>query len=340
VELLVVITIIGILIALLLPAVQAAREAARKAQCSNNLKQIGLALHSYYSANNTFPSGTRSNCTGAVNAQGFSWSVPLLAFAEMQPLWDALDKSGNLCGPIGSPNCRHNTWNIYNGQQLVGVRISWLTCPSSPLPPVVLTTQTIPGPQGITSSNYVAITGATYYGLTGVTDPTYDYTSTAAQHMAGIQSHRGVLLENDCLRFSDITDGSSNTIVIGEQSNYCYGATVTGGQLDCRSDFLQGFTMGSLPATYANATSGAADRRWYNTTTVRYGVNFNDVTADGIGDNTGNNDGANRPILAAHSGGANVLMADASVHFLSASIQLKTLFDLCNRNDGATVLNY
>ncbi len=88
VELLVVITIIGILIALLLPAVQAAREAARRMQCTNNLKQIGLAMHTYHDALRSFP-------PGSVRApQGHTWFTFILLFMEQRPLYDQLDPQG------------------------------------------------------------------------------------------------------------------------------------------------------------------------------------------------------------------------------------------------------
>jgi prepilin-type N-terminal cleavage/methylation domain-containing protein len=92
IELLVVIAIIAVLIALLLPAVQAAREAARRAQCVNNLKQIGLGMHNYISANSTFPPGIKACCWG-------TWLVFVLPYIEQQPLF--------------------NSWNTY-GSTLVG----------------------------------------------------------------------------------------------------------------------------------------------------------------------------------------------------------------------------
>jgi prepilin-type N-terminal cleavage/methylation domain-containing protein len=94
VELLVVIAIIGILIALLLPAVQAAREAARRLHCSNNLKQMGLALHNYESANRVFPSGSRSHRSDNSWTWGHAWAVCILPFAEQNALYDQFDMVG------------------------------------------------------------------------------------------------------------------------------------------------------------------------------------------------------------------------------------------------------
>ena len=93
VELLVVIAIIGILIALLLPAVQAAREAARRLQCTNNLKQIGLAMHGYHDGLRSFPIGSPRA------ADGFSWHAAILPFLEQKPLYDQLAPTGVIPPP-------------------------------------------------------------------------------------------------------------------------------------------------------------------------------------------------------------------------------------------------
>ena len=97
VELLVVIAIIGILVALLLPAVQSAREAARRMQCQNNLKQLALALHNYHTAHATFPPAGFYDGGGA-NGSTLSWHTTVLPFIEQQNLYDALDRDG----PYGS----------------------------------------------------------------------------------------------------------------------------------------------------------------------------------------------------------------------------------------------
>ena len=88
IELLVVIAIIAVLIALLLPAVQAAREAARRSQCTNNLKQIGLAMHNYESANGSFPPGEKGCCWG-------TWHVFILPFVEQSTLYNAWNSYGS-----------------------------------------------------------------------------------------------------------------------------------------------------------------------------------------------------------------------------------------------------
>src|SRR5262249_2889713 len=102
IELLVVITIIGVLIALLLPAVQSALEAERRAQCVNNLNQLGLALHNYHSAHQTLPPGYVSNFDSSGNdtGPGWSWAAMLLPQMEQRPLFDAI----NFGTPIEAPS--------------------------------------------------------------------------------------------------------------------------------------------------------------------------------------------------------------------------------------------
>ena len=95
VELLVVIAIIGILVALLLPAIQAAREAARRIQCRNNLKQLGVAVQNYHDTNLAFPSGTRSHQMTAGWVWGHAWPVAILPFSEQRALYDQLDLIGS-----------------------------------------------------------------------------------------------------------------------------------------------------------------------------------------------------------------------------------------------------
>src|SRR5690349_9479449 len=95
VELLVVIAIIGILVAMLLPAVQSAREAARRMQCSNNLKQMGLALHNYNAANGVFPSGSRSHYSDTSWTWGHAWGVAILPYTEQVNLYDKFDMVGS-----------------------------------------------------------------------------------------------------------------------------------------------------------------------------------------------------------------------------------------------------
>jgi prepilin-type N-terminal cleavage/methylation domain-containing protein len=321
VELLVVIAIIGILVAMLLPAVQAAREAARRMQCSNNLKQMGLALHNYNTANRVFPSGSRSHYSDTSWTWGHAWGVAILPFCEQTNLYDKFDMKGTTTANTGLVyKSSSASYNTYNGKLIAGLVIPYMWCPSSSLDKFGLKGTEIPGDAGAFSPTYTAITGAVDHRSKVNRD------GETNQHQArGTQSSGGVLIANDFLSFEAIRDGATNTILLGEQSDWCYASNGT--RVNCRSDFGHGFTMGAVPP-------GNFDKRWFNTTTVRYGINHRAWNSTGVGDEYY---GCNRPIQSAHPGGAHVVAGDASVHFLSEAMDLQTLFNLSNRDDGNVV---
>ncbi|MBN2291168.1 MAG: DUF1559 domain-containing protein [Pirellulales bacterium] len=318
------IAIIGILIALLLPAVQAAREAARRAQCSNNLKQIGLAMLNYESANNAFPPGCSSHGDAGAWTWGFAWGVFIMPYTEQDSAYAQLDTTGETCpgrhtGLIYSNSSA--TFNVYNGRILHGLPMPHLFCPSSPLQQRVLKVAApyAPGPEGVASPTYTAITGAVDHQSA----INKDGQSNLHRHK-GIVSNGGILLPRKGSSFRDITDGSTNTILVGEQSDWCIASNGT--QVNCRSDYGHSFTMGCVPLD-------STDDRWFNTTTVRYRINHKDWNSTGIGDQYY---ACNRPIQSAHPGGAQVALGDGSVRFLGEELDLQTLYDMCNRDDGRT----
>ena len=186
VELLVVITIIGVLIALLLPAVQAAREAARRLQCQNHLKQIALALHSYHDANQVFPpSGLIAN---EIPDHGLSWHVLVLPYLEQLGMYDqiiAMDPADFWLGP--------------GAQQ----RMSGYICPSTPETPMA----EYPGQEMNVSTNYYAIHGA---GRNG-------HIKTLETVHCGNYYTDGIMYPNSATRIADIADGTSNTLLLGER---------------------------------------------------------------------------------------------------------------------------
>jgi len=182
VELLVVIAIIGILVALLLPAVQSAREAARRSQCQNNLKQIGLALQMYHDTYKVFPSASGGGGTH------WSWSARILPYFELAHLHDLIDFSVgyNLYNPRGSNNEAMKTF------------IPTYQCPSAPRNVLVSCCAAIPGYKDVAETNYSAT----------ATDSTVEH----ARDPEGT----GVMFLRSEVKMSHITDGTSNTFMVTE----------------------------------------------------------------------------------------------------------------------------
>jgi prepilin-type N-terminal cleavage/methylation domain-containing protein len=201
VELLVVIAIIGVLIALLLPAVQAAREAARRAQCKNNLKQIGLALQTYHTANNRFPTGASPVEAGFL-PRYLGWHWRILSYLE----GDAASRTAygeSLSCSVNDPDCSMQS-------KLSHFKIPTFLCPSCP-------TDQYPGSTGDIRylCHYVGIMGP--IGTNPATGQNYasslvDGSTTEDCRVAT----QGVLLRDDTVKIEDITDGTSNTLVVGE----------------------------------------------------------------------------------------------------------------------------
>jgi prepilin-type N-terminal cleavage/methylation domain-containing protein/prepilin-type processing-associated H-X9-DG protein len=196
VELLVVIAIIGVLVALLLPAVQAAREAARRSSCNNNLRQQALGLHNYESTYSCFPA--RQSGAGRVDTGGhrlaLSGWIPLLPFCEQKPLYDQVHA-------IVVEPWANNVWT--------NAMVPYLNCPSDEgkLDPFN-TGRT----RGLTS--YAFCTGDDY-SASHIMPDERNNASLAAQMLT--MRHRGVFGRHDYTRLAEIVDGTSNTIAIGER---------------------------------------------------------------------------------------------------------------------------
>jgi prepilin-type N-terminal cleavage/methylation domain-containing protein/prepilin-type processing-associated H-X9-DG protein len=300
IELLVVIAIIGVLISLLVPAVQKVREAANRIQCQNNLKQVGVALHNHHAAFQAFPPGGMTASTGGY---GFSFWIAMLPMIEQDNLDRALDKTSPVLGWVsGGP-----TWggNLHNRAVLYQKPLPILFCPSSPLPQYALADPEHDG--WVFSASYAGVAGAANH-------PT---ATTILSH--GIVSYGGALIVGRPVRLLEIADGTSNTLAVVEQSDWCRDAS--GQRFDCRSDCGHGFCMGPANDGYG---------RHFNLTAVRHRLNEKSITAAGVALNCG----ANSPVQSAHPGGANVLLCDGSVRFLPELIAPSTLFNLANRDDG------
>ncbi|QDU62454.1 Type II secretion system protein G precursor [Planctomycetes bacterium Pan216] len=310
VELLVVIAIIGVLVGLLLPAIQQAREAARRSQCNNNLKQMGLAIHNYQETHGCFPPATLGS---EFNYFQFTWWIYTLPFTEHANTYDKLEFTRR-CGWVGSMGAKNQaTFNNFAPE--------YMFCPSSPLPHL---RNFSPQDVNLSLPMYVAVVGS-------INHSTVDNTRTRGPVGAG-----GVMNSNAATRPANVTDGLSRTIMVAEQSGLA-----SNGTNDIRASYNYGGQMGSEFTRSPSGDGSVPERNW-NTTTVAFPIGHNTPSAPAAGtpgyysgDNT-----ANTPIQSIHPGGALVLFADGHSQFLSTSLDVSTLFDLCDRDDGHVLGDY
>jgi prepilin-type N-terminal cleavage/methylation domain-containing protein len=309
VELLVVIAIIGVLVALLLPAVQAAREAARRMQCSNHLKQIGLGLQNYHDTFNSLPFGARAryvntnNNTPPGQQWGPSWYVAILPFCEQKPLSDLIEQVS-----VANGGALTDMQNSTAGAGRVPVlvkdqKIAWMLCPSSPLPQTeILKAQANPAFTCVVPS-YVGISGATNHGgasfANALTATELAFKETRLKPAQGIptanptphagqttppgsqQSWGGLLTPNECYGMAAAIDGTSNTMLVSEKNDYFYAnhqANKTGTRMRIDGSFANPTSGGSMTGGWwwlgiqQGYTSSQGQTTWlpaYNITTIR-----------------------------------------------------------------------
>jgi hypothetical protein len=320
-----VIAIIAILIGLLLPAVQKVREAAARMSCSNNLKQLGIALHSFHDANGRMPPGGGNDsqpfgsgaAVGGDAGWGSSWKVYILPHIEQ----DNLFKPWVFTGGSG--------WQNGNNMALVNrITIKTYRCPSSPLPDFT---------PGTTDQNGRSVQMyTTYVGVAGTSiDPGATVQSYCCAGSGYINGGSGILGSNTQVKMVQITDGTSNTIMVGEQSDHLRDANnqpTLNGAWPLTSQGPHGWTMGSDLA----GVGVANQERQFNIVTVRWEINRR-----GLGDNASNgtnfNSGSNFPFNSAHSGGALMLMGDGSVRFMRDSTTLAILQAMSSRDRGEVI---
>jgi prepilin-type N-terminal cleavage/methylation domain-containing protein/prepilin-type processing-associated H-X9-DG protein len=200
IELLVVIAIIGLLTALLLPAVQAAREAARRTQCVSNLKQVGVAVHTYEGSYRVFPPGyvSKFDTSGNDTGPGWGWSTLLLPQMEQEPLFGA----ANLSLPIEDSSNQTS--------RLMRIRV--YLCPSDDQAPSWVAMKR--DANGIPIQNICQVASANYVGMYGTSDP-------------GIDGD-GIFFRNSPIGISAVSDGTAQTIAAGERGHSLGEATWVG----------------------------------------------------------------------------------------------------------------
>ena len=307
IELLVVIAIIAILIALLLPAVQQAREAARRSQCKNNLKQIGLALHNYHDTFEGFPIGVRRDQLGG---WGMSWFVGILPYVDQAPLFNKLNPNVPNSGYVG------------NGANANNIIIPTFACPSSPMDILFNT-----GGGNTQKPNYVGVSGSTNgNGFTNpATSPEFAVSGCCTSVVAGqLRSIGGLLIPARSMTMTDVSDGTSNTMIVSECSDFFINPAGANVQVNSNHGFMMGTSQVGPTVT---------NERTFNITTLRYPPNTKDTTLPGIG----NNDGANNGFYSAHTGGVHGLLCDGSVRFISENVDMLNLRRVVTRNDKETV---
>ena len=300
VELLVVTAIIGILIGMLLPAVQQVREAARRTQCMNNVKQMALGCVNYESAHRSLPS-----CGGddvkrfPALRHDFSWQIRIFPFAEQGNTFDLLEHDNINRGWTGASSQNRNA--------LLEHTIPMLICPSSDLEPLCVTGTCTDCPRPF----YTGIHGSARSG----------FTVPVNMQTLGLMSEHGAFQRLEAVSMGQIEDGTSNTMIIAEQSGWLVDAN--GERSDQRSDCSHSVLSGYNPQW----------ERVFNTTVVRYPINHKDDVDDGIQGNCARN----RPITSSHFGGASVGLVDGSVHFLNENTTLDVLYNLADRDDGQVI---
>jgi prepilin-type N-terminal cleavage/methylation domain-containing protein len=277
VELLVVIAIIGVLVALLLPAVQAAREAARRMQCSNHLKQIGLALQNYHDVFQSLPFGARARCVSTTSANvcpkvnnvtptqtwGPSWYVGVLPFAEQKPLSDLIEAAMIRFPDLSDLNRNINRVAFNCNNQ----KIAWMLCPSSPLPQTEILQNAKNGITCVVPS-YVGISGATSQMLNRLStevafletrikpksgQPTKATVTGPSSPPGSLQSWGGMLTPNECYSMAACIDGTSSTMLVSEKADYFYSR---------HNGKNTGFRM-RIDGSFTNANSGQMTGGWW-----------------------------------------------------------------------------
>jgi prepilin-type N-terminal cleavage/methylation domain-containing protein/prepilin-type processing-associated H-X9-DG protein len=357
IELLVVIAIIAVLIALLLPAVQSAREAARRAQCTNNLKQLGLALHNYHSSNESFPMVyVTANIPFNPSTDWGLWSPQalLLPYVEQAPLYNAINFS---------VVNRNTGGGAYVNHSLSATRINSFLCPSSPLPNGVIDCL---GAYKDPGNNYFASVGPS------LAYQDYDYAGSPPNGIFKVTSDPkdwGWGNPGNPVGIRDVTDGTSNTIAFAEWRTGDFNSN----QLSVPQDVINGYPNIAWPSglyTFPNNAQVPVLMQWLNScaadapsstsggsTAWKTNMSYLGASWDQgmFGYALGNTLLAPNPpypncrtcswfgdwdcpgmygMSSFHPGGGNISFADGSVHFLKSSTAMNTVWALGTKAGG------
>lgn len=306
VELLVVIAIIGVLVALLLPAVQMAREAARRMRCGNNLKQICLAMHNYESAFKVLPPGwisspglmwtSATSSTGTDGWGSWGWGALLLKYMEQSGTADALRP-----GDVDMRTALDNPTML----AIMQTRIQSFRC-TSDTAPLLNDKRPITGFSNqdrlLATSNYVGWNSGSWGWVPG-------------NEGDGPEERLGIFAMNSRTRFAEVTDGLANTFAFGERS-YKNATTITGNQIACAAAVVFGNRWGS------NRGNSRRNPQFGNTNTLGLGEGYINSTLTGDPTNPGlnNNSICARGVFSYHPNGCQFAICDGSVQFINQNI--------------------
>jgi len=357
IELLVVIAIIGLLVALLLPAVQQAREAARRSQCKNNMKQLGLALHNFEDVHGGFPKVASSYGTGTNSSHGAIYGAVLLPYLEQTALFNALTLTGDT-GDWGFSSLRegresiHSTNPTWRNVAVVQTRLPVTQCPSAGLP--------LGGYRDRSCAGwYIDHKHQTTYMPCFSSVITHDYRTTApATHQFGrfgSQPERWpmmdgilVLRKDDkhnydqaplyATKLRDVTDGLSNTVLLGEVLPGNHDYTVREDYTNAANPFIP--TSSGYITKKDHSFIGCEDMDWnpgtdWSEAACSLGVPINFKLP--ANPTTDDNAAWELSFSSAHSGGAHFLMGDGAVRFVNESIDESTRKAIGSRDGNETI---
>ena len=303
VELLVVVAIIGVLVGMLLPAVQQARESARRANCQNNMRQLGLAMHNYHEANRVLPFGVLADLNeddSPLNSLGSyeaTWMIPILPYIDQQSLYDTLTplmQTVNADQWPEDPSVAEQT----------DLPIQSLVCPSDPASPKATMFHSDPDFRDGFSGNYSMCNGSTKLNASNDDDPSFQ---------------NGIFYHYSSTRLKDIADGTSKTIMGGEHII----VREPNNQRDWRGRYYRGKHIGVLVSTLEPPNTRLNDEIRVCRNTL--------VVAPCVG--RGDGDDAVMYFRSHHPGGAHVILADGSITFVSDSIQ-RGVFQALGTREG------
>jgi len=327
VELLVVIAIIGVLVALLLPAVQAAREAARRMSCGNNLKQIGLAFHNYEDTYKTLPYAytffLQPGAPGNIMAHG--WGPAILPYLEQGNLQNQYDFSKSIIDA--------------NNQKVISTHLKVMQCPSTPKQNRLhkFTYPAGSAGSGLPTQTFTWDESAGDYAPTSGVRGIYSNTAYANAGGGGSERH-GVLRNSEASRVAQILDGTSNTILIGELAGR--------NDLWAKVDGSRRIAL-PYPAYPSAGTFGAVNHsggwgsplngeNWLSGSLFSFAANLSNITQEGpCGVNCTNLTGRN--LFSFHPAVAQGVLADGSVRGFTESINGQVLAFMITREKGEVI---